>query len=48
MKQKYEVPEMTIVEIELQQFLASSGFLEGGTDGGLGTDDGYVDDDDIL
>ena len=47
MKQKYEVPEMTIVEIELQQFLASYGFLEGDT-GGLDTGDGYVDDDDIL
>ena len=47
MKQKYEAPEMAIVEIELQQFLASSGFLEGGT-GDLGTGDGYVDDDDIL
>ena len=48
MKQKYEAPEMAVVEIELQQFLASSGgFLEGDT-GGIGIGGGDVGDGDIL
>lgn len=50
MKQKYEAPEMAVVEIELQQFLAvSGGFIEGDIiDGIIGIGGGSVDDDDIL
>ena len=54
MKQKYEAPEMAVVKIELQRFLAGSGgfiegdIIDGNIDGNIGIVDGTFDPGKIL